>query len=244
MSRRSRMPVPPSVEDCERFQRCCVPHLSALLRTARCLVSGMVDAEDLVQDTMLKALEAMASFRDGTNAKAWLMTILRRTFIDRLRSRRQRPAAVALHPNLGDDLACPPSEFSTILPSDPDSLLERFSDSRIIDALRALPPLIRWTLLLVDVEDLGQEQAAAILGIPVGTVKSRAHRGRRMLYELLLPESMPRASGQVGVREVLRNHTVGGEKRSVDRDRVTHDVDPGVGARSVQPAYRNCQLVV
>ena len=239
MSRRSRLPVPPSVEDCERFQRCCVPHLSTLLRTARCLVSGMADAEDLVQDTMLKALEAMASFRDGTDAKAWLMTILRRTFIDRLRSRRQRPAAMALQPDVGVDLACPPSEFSTILTNDLDSLLERFSDSQIIAALHALPPLIRWTLLLVDVEDLGHEQAAGILGIPVGTVKSRAHRGRRMLYELLA-----QPSGQVGVREVLRNHAVGREERSVDRDRVTHDVDPGVATRSVQPAYRDCQLVV
>jgi RNA polymerase sigma-70 factor (ECF subfamily) len=70
---------------------------------------------------------------------------------------------------------------------DPHALLQRFSDRHMIQALQCLPEEIRWTLLLVDVEGIDHAEAAAILGVPVGTVKSRAHRGRRMLREALLP---------------------------------------------------------
>lgn len=190
MPRPSRMSVPPSVPECERFRRLCLPHLPALLRTAHCLLSSIADAEDLVQDTMLKALEAIRTFKEGTDAKAWLMTILRRTFIDRLRARRRRPVTTTHDSRLLDEITCLPQDSVVIRPCDPDALMERFSDRQIIAALQSLPQAIRWTLLLVDVEGLGQEEAAKVLQVPVGTVKSRAHRGRLMLRDSLLGTAM------------------------------------------------------
>ncbi len=190
MPRPSRMSVPPSVPECERFRRHCLPHLPALLRTAHCLVASIADAEDLVQDTMLKALEAIRMFKEGTDAKAWLMTILRRTFIDRLRARRRRPVTTTHDSRLLDEITCLPQDSAAIWPCAPDALMERFSDRQIIAALQSLPQAIRWTLLLVDVEGLGQEETARVLQVPVGTVKSRAHRGRLMLRDSLLGTAM------------------------------------------------------
>ena len=140
----------------QRFYDLAWPHLAAVLRTARVLTGNSADAEDLAQETMLKAFRSIDRFREGTDARAWLMTILRRTRIDRLRASS--------------------SSAGTI----------------VIDALRGLPEEIRWTLLLVDVEGMDHAEAAEILRVPVGTIKSRTHRGRAMLREALLPVARER----------------------------------------------------
>lgn len=178
----------------ERFYDLIWPHRSALLRTAQVLVGGIHEAEDLTQETLVKAFRSIDRFQNGTDAKRWLMTILRNTRIDRLRaaagtravSLKELPMEPAGEAADGGGGADEPAW------ENPQEILERFADQDIIRALQGLPEEVRWTLLLVDVEGLNQEEAAAILEVPVGTVKSRAHRGRGMLRRALLPVAKDR----------------------------------------------------
>jgi RNA polymerase sigma-70 factor (ECF subfamily) len=168
-----------------RFQADIWPHADAVLRTALYLVHSPADAEDLAQETMLKAFASLDRLREGTNPKAWLMTILRNTRIDRLRAAKSRPDTVSL-----DEMPFEPADAPTASSERwdrPEEILDRISDERLIEALRDLPEEIRWTLLLVDVEGMDHKEAAAVLDVPVGTIKSRAHRGRAMLKESLTP---------------------------------------------------------
>lgn len=170
-----------------RFYELVWPQMPAVLRTAQVLCGGnTADAEDLAQETMLKGFRALDSFLPGTDMKAWLLTILRNARIDRLRS---VPSAVSLE-DLTAELAggpeCPQLDRSAVQ-DDPDIVLSSFSDRQMIEALGNLPEEIRWTLLLVDVEGMGQQEAGEVLQVPSGTIKSRTHRGRAMLREGLLP---------------------------------------------------------
>jgi RNA polymerase sigma-70 factor (ECF subfamily) len=171
----------------DRFQSEIWPHAAAVLRTARILTRDDAEADDLAQETMLKAFRHLDQLVDPSGAKKWLMTILRNTRMDRLRASGRRNE-VSL-----DDLATtPPAEPAASAAFDdswanPQATLNAFSDQQIIDALKDLPEEIRWTLLLVDVEGVDQADAAAVLGVPVGTIKSRTHRGRAMLREVLTP---------------------------------------------------------
>jgi RNA polymerase sigma-70 factor, ECF subfamily len=145
-------------------------------------------ANDLVQETMLKALRSFDAMERVNDVRAWLLTIQRRAFIDRYRADQSRDDGLSLDSLDADSLAEQPGgepEETEVRWSDPQSLLERFEDAQIIEALRSLPMNIRWTLMLVDVEQLDHAQAAEVLGVPVGTVKSRAHRGRAMLRQTL-----------------------------------------------------------
>jgi len=160
-----------------------------VLRTARYLCREDAEADDVAQETMIKAFRRLDSFAEGSDTKAWLLTILRNTRIDHLRSKKNTASQVSLDQMLSE----PADESETSLaddPSDwfdPEAMLQGFSDQQMIDALRKIPEEIRWTLLLVDVQCLEQREAAVILDVPEGTVKSRAHRGRAMLRALLLP---------------------------------------------------------
>jgi RNA polymerase sigma-70 factor (ECF subfamily) len=177
-------------EATRRFYRHLWPHRATVLRTARFLTGNHAEADDLAQETLVKAFNAIAQFDDtatDASAKAWLSAILRNTWIDRRRAAGRHPADTTAGPDvealdLADRSAPPPGETDL---GDPAALLEQFSDAQVIAALRTLPEEIRWTLLLVDVEGLDGADAAQILGIPAGTVKSRAHRGRRMLRDVL-----------------------------------------------------------
>ena len=120
-----------------------------------------------------------------TNLKCWLLAILRNTWKDRLRASHAEISVEPLteEPESGPAVRSEDADFR----ADPQTLIDAFSDQQIIDALKALPEDIRWTLLLVDVEGIGVQEAADILQVPGGTIKSRAHRGRAMLREKLLP---------------------------------------------------------
>jgi RNA polymerase sigma-70 factor (ECF subfamily) len=172
----------------QRFYDLVWPHLAAMLRLARILTGDETEAEDLTQETMLKALRAIDQFEPGTNAKKWLTAIMRNARIDRIRSAARQARDVSL-----DELQIdPPDSVLTEAPAfeagdDPQEILSAFADQEIIGALQRLPEEIRWTLLLVDVEGLDQNDAASLLSVPVGTIKSRAHRGRAMLRETLTP---------------------------------------------------------
>jgi RNA polymerase sigma-70 factor (ECF subfamily) len=168
------------------------PHRTDLLRVARFLCRDPWVADDLAQETLLKAFRALeAKDVRGTNLRCWLLTILRNTWTDRLRASRAEPGM--------DPLVEEPEEGTAVgadgaadYGADPQALIEAFSDQQIIDALKTLPEEIRWTLLLVDIEGLGVREAAEILAVPGGTVKSRAHRGRAMLRKILLPMARER----------------------------------------------------
>ena len=164
--------------------------MQTVLRTARILCGGNgAVAEDLAQEAMLKAFRSIDQFQPGTDARAWLLTILRHAHVDRLRSLASSSGTVSL-----DHLQQLPERRPEVTESDrqtvvenPDVLLAQFSDAAMIAALGRLPEEMRWTLLLVDVEGMDQKEAAQILGVPVGTIKSRAHRGRMLLRDELLP---------------------------------------------------------
>lgn len=171
-----------------RFHTLVWPQMQTVLRVALLLTHDHVEAEDLAQETMVKAFRFMDQFEDGTDLKAWLMTILRRTRIDRIRSKQSQKGHVSLDVIEGQPpVAAPPESESERAWDNPAELLSAFSDQQVIEALQQLPEEIRWTLMLVDAEGLDHPEAAKVMEIPVGTVKSRAHRGRAMLREKLLP---------------------------------------------------------
>jgi len=164
------------------------PHRAMILRTARFLARNHAEADDLAQETLVKAFKSIARFDSSSNAKGWISVILRNTWIDHLRATGRHAALLSVEQH---DVDVPDHRTANLEADtgDPAALLEQFSDAHIIKALRTLPEEIRWTLLLVDVESMDHAQAAQILQIPEGTVKSRAHRGRRMLRECLLAEN-------------------------------------------------------
>ncbi|MGA2440567.1 MAG: sigma-70 family RNA polymerase sigma factor [Tepidisphaeraceae bacterium] len=174
-----------ATEATQRFYEAVWPHRALVLRAAMIHTANAADAEDLAQETLLKAFRAMDTFRAETNAKAWLLTILRNARIDRLRTR----AGSATHVSL-DDLAADPAVADSTASSawgSPEEILNAFSDADVIDALQGIAEELRWTLLLVDVEGMDHKDAADVLGVPVGTIKSRVHRARAMLRQVLLP---------------------------------------------------------
>lgn len=174
-----------------RFYDLLWPHRQTVLRTARLLLRDPHAADDLAQETMLKAFRSIGSFREGSDARAWLLAILRNARIDYIRSRASRNADVSLDASPIE----PADERVTIEEhdvNDAHALLQQFSDADLISALQGLPEDIRWTLLLVDVEQLDHAEAAQLLDVPVGTVKSRAHRGRAMLRAALAPRANER----------------------------------------------------
>jgi RNA polymerase sigma-70 factor (ECF subfamily) len=139
------------------------------------------DASDLVQETYLRAYRTFDSFEAGTNAKAWLLTITYSIFVNRYRKRRREPYAVSIE-DLGewhDALVAPPADH-------PEAQLgkERMA-AEIEQALEKLPELFRSAVLLVDVDELSYEEAASALGCPVGTLRSRLHRARKLLLTAL-----------------------------------------------------------
>ncbi len=163
------------------------PQADMVLRYARVLSGSASDAEDLAQESLLKAYRAIDQFKPGTEIRAWLITILRHTHIDWVRKRATQHGTVSL-----DSLAYDPQgaeSAAVVMPQDweqEQTLLQQFGDAAIIDAMQRLPTEIRWTLLLVDVEGLDLKEAAEVTDVPLGTVKSRCHRGREMLKNELL----------------------------------------------------------
>lgn len=193
----------PSTNDAltRRFYAEIWPAASFVLRSALILAGNRSEADDLAQDTMLKAFRSLDQFTPGTNAESWLLTILRHAWVDRVRSRKARPESALSE--AADDVAAPSVEEDPAW-AEPEELLSAFGDQDIIGALQELPPEIRWTLLLVDVQGLDHAEAAEVLGVPTGTIKSRAHRGRVMLRSTLAPRAkelglLPRGSQGVPI---------------------------------------------
>jgi RNA polymerase sigma-70 factor (ECF subfamily) len=152
------------------------------------------DAEDLVQETSVKAYAAFHQFAPGTNLRAWLNRILTTTFINVYRKRRREPQQA-----LGGDLQewqMSADRLAPPVPSAEAEALDHMTDSDLLRALRGLPNEFRTTVYLADIEGYPYREIAEIMGTPVGTVMSRLHRGRRKLREQLgdaglLPPAAP-----------------------------------------------------
>jgi RNA polymerase sigma-70 factor (ECF subfamily) len=157
------------------FENIAMVHVNALYRAAIALSGREETAEDIVQTTFLKAFENFNSFTKGTNCKAWLMRILRNTWIDQVRHRQITGKELPLEEEV---IAEETTETSW---SNAQDLLENFSDEEVIKALLRLGEEQRLTLYLVDVEGFTQEEVAEIMDTAVGTIKSRTSRARNIL---------------------------------------------------------------
>jgi RNA polymerase sigma-70 factor (ECF subfamily) len=179
--------------DRNAFDNLAVPLLDSLYRVARTLSGNEHDAQDLVQVTYLKAVERFGTYQAGTNCKAWMMTIMRNTWIDQLRHRKVVGTTVSLEEDL-----LPAQEQPSDVGGGLEGILERFSDQQVINVLMELPDQQRLALFLSDVESMDQNAVAKVLDIPVGTVKSRVSRARAVLREKL--EAHARDMGFLGRR--------------------------------------------
>jgi len=182
----------------ERFERDVVPQLNQLYPAALRMTRNPTDAEDLVQETSVKAYAAFHQFQTGTNLRAWLNRILTTTFINVYRKRRREPQQA-----LGADLQEWQMSADRLAPpvrSAEAEALDRTTDSDLLRALRDLPNEFRTAVYLADIEGYPYREIAEIMGTPVGTVMSRLHRGRRKIREQLLGgSSLPPAAETPGV---------------------------------------------
>ena len=170
--------------DKKDFERLAMPHLDAVYRAAVALCRDQGDAEDLVQTTYAKALERFDSFEPGSHCRAWLLRILRNTRIDELRHWKVIGATVSME-DCEPVTADPPPAAETAWTNAQD-VLNNFPDDEVRRALGELPDDQRLTLFLVDVEGLSQDEAAEVLDVPAGTVKSRTSRARETLRQKLI----------------------------------------------------------
>ena len=161
-----------------------IPHLDALYNFGLSLTSDPNDAEDLVQDTIVKAYRFFSSYEKGTNAKAWLFRILKNSYINNYRRKSKKPQQVDY-----DEVA---TFYETIRAertdtSDlEDTMYRELIDDDITKALDRIPEDFRTVVLLCDVEDFTYEEIANMLDVPIGTIRSRLHRGRNLLKAQLL----------------------------------------------------------
>ena len=158
------------------FERTALPHLRDCYAFALSLCGRVADAEDLVQETFLKAQRAFSSYAEGTNIKAWLFTILRRLHIDGHRRAKVRPVTQSEDELDARGSSAPP----------PSGVEGNFGPADVWRALERVPDPFRMAVRLRDVDGLTYEEIGRLLDIPPGTVMSRLHRGREWLRTLLV----------------------------------------------------------
>jgi RNA polymerase sigma-70 factor, ECF subfamily len=196
------------VADPADFADDAMPFMNQLFATAMRMTRNRSDAEDLVQETYLKAYRAYERFEAGTNLRAWLFRIMTNSYINSYRKKQRRPYQtdledvqdLYLYRRLGGN------ELATLGQSAEDVLFDQITDGVILDALEELPDQYRTAVMLADVEGFAYKEIAEILDIPIGTVMSRLHRGRKKLQEQLY--DFGRDRGFVGARSDDGSDTV------------------------------------
>jgi RNA polymerase sigma-70 factor (ECF subfamily) len=184
------------VADQAKFAELAMPYMDQLYSAALRMTRNPADAEDLVQETYLRAYRGFGGFQDGTNLKAWLYRILTNTYINSYRAKKRRPDEsdldevddLYLYRRLGG------IEAATLGRSAEEELMDWFTESEIKEALEDLPEQFRMAVLLADVEGFSYKEIAEILDVPIGTVMSRLHRGRtglqKRLYEFAVSRGL------------------------------------------------------
>jgi RNA polymerase sigma-70 factor (ECF subfamily) len=194
-----RAGVPPEERE-SFFDREVMQHLDALYRTALRMTRNPQDAEDLVQETMLRAFRFLDRFEPGTNLRAWLFKILTNTYINRYRKQSSEPRVdslddseeLSLYRYLDNEAASRGGSVEA-------QVLDRFAEQDIKTAIEALPPQYRITVLLADVEGFSYNDIAEITNVKKGTVMSRLFRGRRLLQKALVDQA--RSAGFAGGKQ-------------------------------------------
>ncbi len=168
-----------------RFEREAAIHLDALMRTARRMTKTESDAEDLVQETMLKAYRFFDKFQEGTNCKAWLFKIMTNIFINNYRSQSKTPPSIAVD-DLDDGFLYGQLAKNPDLNDPEKEFFAKIFDEDIRSAINDLPEDFRLVVMLSFLEGFAYQEIADITGLQIGTVKSRLHRGRKLLQKSLL----------------------------------------------------------
>jgi RNA polymerase sigma-70 factor (ECF subfamily) len=179
-----------AARDRARFEEEALALADQVYRVARRLVGSREEAEDLVQETYARAFRSWRSFSPGTNMRAWLLRILTNLNVDRGRRIQRTPSTQPLEETdyyLANKVASAAGEEAL----EQEVVVERLSQDSIVNALSEIPPQFRDVVVLVDIGDFTYADTAQILDIPIGTVMSRLHRGRRALKQQLAEEALP-----------------------------------------------------
>jgi RNA polymerase sigma-70 factor, ECF subfamily len=175
-----------------RFERDVMPLLSGLYSSALRMTRNPADAEDLVQDTVLRAYRGFAGFAEGTNLKAWLYRILTNSFINTYRKKQRQPVTVEGPDDIDEWYLFDRLGARNVEPSAESEVLEQLPDEAVQRALESLPEGFRMAVLLADVQGFSYKEIAEMLDIPIGTVMSRLHRGRKALERALYDTAVER----------------------------------------------------
>jgi RNA polymerase sigma-70 factor, ECF subfamily len=207
MSHRKASPRNTGTEDLDdRFQRDVLPLSDQLLAAALRLTRNTQDAEDLVQETLLRSYKGFASFQEGTNVKGWLYRIMHNTWISQYRSKRRRPDETSVERLSEPQLTAATMRVPSGRRSAEDVALDNIVNTDVTAALMALQEDIRRTVYYADVLGLSREEVAAVTDSPLGTVMSRLHRGRKRmraeLVEVASQRGLPSARRRNGSMQV------------------------------------------
>jgi RNA polymerase sigma-70 factor (ECF subfamily) len=179
-----------------RFERDAMQYVDQLFSAAMRMARNPSDAEDLVQEAYTKAYSAFHQYKPGTNLKAWLYRILTNTYINLYRKRQREPLRSSTDTVEDWQMAQAAEHTPTGLRSAEAEALDHLPDSDVKDALQSIPEEFRLAVYFADVEGFAYKEVAEILGIPMGTVMSRLHRGRKQLRELLADYAAERGLGK------------------------------------------------
>jgi RNA polymerase sigma-70 factor, ECF subfamily len=188
---------PPTAEKATRFEQQIMPLREPLYRHALRMCHNRADAEDLLQDTMVKAYSSFHSFSPDSNLRAWLYRIQTNTYINGYRKKRRQPVQCSTDEITDHELAAHAQRMSTGLNSAEDAALATLPDSEVMAAMQSVPEQFRAVVYYADVEGFRYREIAEIMGTPLGTVMSRLARGRQHLRRLLIDAAHPGSRGRL-----------------------------------------------